>query len=121
MRLALLTSAILLCGCASAPPYAARIDAFGANPQLCGDAGTPVCEARLNRVDGKRVLAADAAFVEPGRRRLGVFCRINLSIMIGDAQSFEREIEADLAPGARYRIVAHMAPEPCSVGLEAVP
>lgn len=117
--------ALLLCliaaGCAAVPPGAARILAYTANAQLCGHAGTPICEARVNRVDGRSVLAADAVFVEPGRRRLGVHCRINLSIMIGDAQSFQRELEADLAPGRSYRIVARMEPQPCAVSLVEEP
>ena len=116
MRFALL-GALLLGGCAAVPQNAARIEAFTANAQLCGHSGTPICEARVNRVDGKAVLASDPVHVEPGRRRLGVYCRINLSIMIGDAQSFQREIEATLDAGKRYRVEARMEPEPCTVSL----
>jgi hypothetical protein len=117
MRFALLGT-LLACGCASAPPpNAARIDAFTANAQLCGHTGTPICEARVNRVDGKPVFATDSVLVEPGRRRLGVHCRINLSIMIGDAQSYQREIEATLDAGKRYRVEARMDPAPCTVAL----
>ena len=116
MTRALLPLAVLA-GCASAPPDAARVAAFAANAQFCGQSGTPVCEARVNRVDGRLVLAGDAASVAPGPRRIGVHCRMNLSIMIGDAQSFQRELTAELAPGGRYRIEARMTPQPCSVAL----
>jgi hypothetical protein len=108
---------LVAAGCAAVPPGAARIQAHTANAPFCGHSGSPICEARVSRVDGKAVTASDAVFVEPGTRRLGVHCRINLSIMIGDAQSFEREITVDLAEGGRYRLDAAMAPEPCSVTL----
>ena len=116
MKRALLPLAVLA-GCASAPPDAARIASFAANAQFCGHSGTPICEARVNRIDGRHVLSSDAASVAPGPRRLGVHCRINLSIMIGDAQSFQRELTVELAPGGRYRIEARMSPRPCSVAL----
>lgn len=112
--------ALLVCGCASAPqPPAgsARILAFTHNAQFCGQAGTPICEARVNRVDGRAVLSGDVVHVVPGQRRLGIHCRLNLSIMIGDAQSFQRELVAELAPGGRYRIEARMSPEPCSAAI----
>lgn len=116
MKRALLPLAVLA-GCASAPPDAARVAAFAANAQSCGQSGAPVCEARVSRVDGRLVLAGDAVAVEPGPRRLGVHCRMNLSIMIGDAQSFQRELTVELAPGGRYRIEARTSPRPCSVAL----
>ncbi|MGH8765320.1 MAG: hypothetical protein ACRET8_06350, partial [Burkholderiales bacterium] len=53
----------------------------------------------------------------PGRHRLVVYCRYNLSIMIGDAQSVERELDVELAPGGRYRVLARMTPAPCSLAL----
>ena len=106
---------LALAGCAATPPDAARIEAFSANAQFCGQSGTPICEARVNRVDGRPVLSGEAVSVAPGRRRLGVHCRMNLSIMIGDAQSFQRELTVELAPGAHYRLEARMTPEPCSL------
>jgi hypothetical protein len=112
-----LTLVLALAGCASAPPEAARVEAFSANAQFCGQSGTPICEARVNRIDDRPVLSGDAVSVAPGRRRLGVHCRMNLSIMIGDAQSFQRELTVELAPRARYRLEARMTPEPCSVSL----
>lgn len=108
---------LAIAGCASAPPGAARIAAFSANAQFCGQSGTPICEARVNRIDGRMVLSGDAVDVAPGRRRLAVHCRMNLSMMIGDAQSFQRELIVDLAPGARYRLEASMFPRPCSIAL----
>jgi hypothetical protein len=116
MRLALL-GALVLSGCAAVPQNVARIEAYAANAQFCGHSGTPICEARVNRVDGQAVFASTTVHVEPGRRRLGVHCRINLSIMIGDAQTFQREIEATLDAGKRYRVEARMDPEPCTVTL----
>jgi len=104
MRIALLVLA--LNACASAAPDAASITTEAENG-----------EARIVRVDGARVLASDTLSVAPGRHRLVVYCRYNLSIMIGDAQSAEREIEVELAPGGRYRLRARMAPEPCTVTL----
>ncbi|MDH5222640.1 MAG: hypothetical protein OEW94_15600 [Betaproteobacteria bacterium] len=112
-----LPALLVLGGCASAPPDAARVAAFSANAQFCGQSGTPICEARVNGIDGRPVLSGDAVSVAPGRRRLGVHCRMNLSIMIGDAQSFQRELTVELAPSARYRIEASMSPRPCSVAL----
>jgi hypothetical protein len=100
---------LLLAGCATAPPDAARIEVHAENG-----------EARIIRVDGRTVLAAAALPVAPGRHRLGVYCRYNLSIMIGDAHSVEREIEADLGAGGRYRIEAAMTPVPCTVTLTRV-
>jgi len=104
MRVAALCA--LLAACASAPPDAARIVTQAENG-----------EARVVRIDGARVIASDTLTLAPGRHRLVVYCRYNLSIMIGDAQSAEREIEVELAPGGRYRIRARMAPEPCTVTL----
>ena len=88
-----------------------------ANSARCGPDGDPICEARVIRVDGRRVFAADAVAVAPGRRRLTVYCRFNLSIMIGDSQSVEREIAAQVLAGRPYRLDARMQPEPCSVTL----
>ena len=48
---------------------------------------------------------------------LGLFCKSNPGIMIGDAQSFQREVTVDLAPGGRYRVEAGMQPHPCSMTL----
>jgi hypothetical protein len=104
-------------GTSPQPSAAARVSAFAGNAQFCGQADTPICEARVTHVDGERILTFDAALVAPGRRRLGIFCRINLSIMIGDAQTFQREIEATLEAGKRYRVEARMDPEPCTVTL----
>lgn len=97
---------LVLAACASAPPGAARILAEAENG-----------EARVVRVDGGTVVGGSTVAIAPGRHRLGVYCRYNLGIMIGDARSVEREIEVDLAPGARYRIEASMAPEPCTLTL----
>lgn len=97
---------LLLAACASTPPDAARIEVHAENG-----------EARVLRVDGRTVLAASSLHVAPGRHRLVVFCRYNTGIMIGDAQSAERELVADLAAGKRYRIDARMRPEPCSITL----
>lgn len=115
-------SLLLAGGCAELPvpagPKGATIQFLRANPELCGHAGSPICEARVNHVEGKPVWSTSSFIeVEPGRRTLGVFCRINLSIMIGDSQSFQRELEATLAPGARYRVEAAMQPRPCTVSL----
>jgi len=89
-----------------------------ADSARCGPDGSPICEARVIRVDGRRVFAGQALAVQPGRRVLDVYCRFNLSIMIGDSQSVERRVMADLEAGGRYRIAARMTPEPCSVALE---
>ncbi|MDH3319477.1 MAG: hypothetical protein OEO84_07270, partial [Betaproteobacteria bacterium] len=100
--------AILAAGCSSAPapsgPQFARIEAFRANPVLCGQSGSPICEARVNHAEGKPVMTL-SPYVEltPGAHVLGLFCRINHSIMIGDARNLQREVEVVLAPGGRYR------------------
>jgi hypothetical protein len=99
----------------------AEVRAFTENAQFCGQAGTPICEARLNHVDGRAVFSGDTVRVEPGRRRLGVFCRMNLSIMIGDAQTFQRELLVELKADRRYRLQASMQPEPCSITLAEEP
>lgn len=98
--------ALLLAGCASAPPDAAHVEVHAENG-----------EARILRVDGRTVLASSTLQIAPGHRRLLVYCRYNLSIMIGDAQSAQREIVAELAAGRRYRIDARMTPEPCSISV----
>lgn len=100
--------ALFLCACATAPPDAARVEVRAENG-----------EARVVRVDGGPVIGGSTVRIAPGRHRLVLYCRYNLSIMVGDAQSVEREIEADLAPGGRYRIEARMAPEPCTIRLVA--
>lgn len=60
---------------------------------------------------------ASYAEISPGRHVLGLFCRVNLGIMIGDAQSFQREVEVELAPGGRYRVEVSMEPQPCTMRL----
>jgi hypothetical protein len=104
MRAAIL--ACLVAGCAATPPGAARIETHAENG-----------EARVVRVDGRTVLGGAVVELAPGRHRLGVYCRYNLSIMIGDAQSIERELEVELEPGTRYRLQAGMAPAPCTMRL----
>jgi len=110
---------LLAAGCSSLPgTQPATIESFRANPGLCGHAGSPICEARVNHVQGKPVFSFSAFLeVEPGRRTLGLFCKFSLGIMIGDAQSFQREVEVKLAPGGRYRVQAGMEPRPCSMEL----
>ena len=121
-RLAGVLAIVLVAACSSSPDdtktTAARITFSVANPAFCGQSGSPICEARVNHVEGKPVLTfASHTDIAPGARVLGLFCRINLSIMIGDAQSHQREVEVDLAPGGRYRVEARMAPRPCTMTL----
>jgi hypothetical protein len=104
VRAALL--ACLVAGCAANPPGAAHIETRSENG-----------EARIVRVDGRTVVGGAVVKLAPWRHRLGVYCRYNLSIMIGDAQSVEREVEVELEPGARYRLAAGMAPAPCTMRL----
>jgi hypothetical protein len=112
---------LLAPGCStSAPALAppARIEFHRANPVFCGQSGSPICEARVNHAEGKPVLTIfPYTDIAPGAHVLGLFCRVNLSIMIGDAQSVQREVEVELAPGARYRLEASMAPAPCTMRL----
>ncbi len=113
---------LLAAGCSTLPAPAgtqpATIESFRANPALCGHAGSPICEARVNHVEGRPVFVFSSAVeVAPGLRTLGLFCKLNLSIMIGDAQSFQREVEVLLAPGGRYRVDARMEPRPCTMVL----
>ena len=120
MRRFLPAVALLAAGCAVAPQPTgpqALVSADAAGSARCGPDGDPICEARVIRVDGKRVFSRDAVAVEPGRRRLTVYCRYNVSIMIGDAHSVEREVVAELAAGRRYRVEARMRPEPCSIAI----
>lgn len=117
---ALAACAALAAGCSTpvALPslQAARIEFFRGNAAFCGQSGSPICEARVNHVEGKPVLTfASHTDVAPGTHVLGLFCRINLSIMIGDAQSFQREVEVELVPGGRYRLEASMSPRPCTM------
>lgn len=121
-RLAGVLAIVLVAACSSSPDdtktTAARITFPVANPAFCGQSGSPICEARVNHVEGKPVLTfASHTNIAPGARVLGLFCRYNLSIMIGDAQSVQREVDVDLAPGARYRLEASMAPAPCTMRL----
>ena len=104
MRAAVL--ACLAAGCAAQLPGAARIETYAQDG-----------EARIVRVDGRTVFGGAVVEIAPGRHRLGVYCRYNLGIMIGDAQSVQREMEVELAPGARYRLEAGMAPAPCTMRL----
>jgi hypothetical protein len=116
----LILAALLAAGCRGVPDASspqALVRALTADAASCDPDGTPICEARVIGVDGRRVLAAEAVAIEPGRRRLTVFCHFNLSIMIGDSQTVERVLVADLAAGGRYRLAARMTPEPCSVTL----
>ena len=115
-----LFAVFLLAGCAGVPagPQPATVRSFLANPALCGHAGSPICEARVNHVEGRPVFStASSLELAPGERTLGLFCKIGLSIMIGDAQSFQREVTAVLAPGGRYRVEAAMEPKPCTMTL----
>ena len=98
-------------------PQPARIEFFPANAS-CGQSGGPICEARVNHVEGKPLLTFSShAEIVPGPHVLGLFCRVNLGIMIGDAQSLQREVEVELAPGGRYRVEADMEPRPCTMRL----
>jgi len=111
---------LLLAGCAGAPvgPQPAIVQSLRVNAAQCGQDGNPLCEARVNHLEGKPVFFASSSLqVAPGRRTLGLFCKVNLSIMIGDAQSFQREVDVTLAPGGRYRIEAAMEPAPCTLTL----
>ena len=119
MRVAMI-ALLAAAGCASVPHATApqaviRFDT--ADSALCGPGSNPICEARVVGVDGRRVFAGEAVAVEPGTRRLTVYCRFNLSIMIGDSQSLERPLVATLEPSGRYRIEARMSPQPCSLAL----
>lgn len=119
-RRLLAATLLLAAGCAGLPAgtQPATVASFLGNPALCGHSGNPVCEARVNHIEGKPVLSASASIeVAPGRRTLGLFCKVGLSIMIGDAQSFQREVTAMLAPGGRYRVEAAMEPQPCTLAL----
>lgn len=60
---------------------------------------------------------AVATLLAPGWHVLGLFCRINHGIMIGDAQTFQREVEVELAPSGRYRVAASAAPRACTMTL----
>ncbi len=103
-------------GPAALPP--ARIDFFHAGAATCDRPGAPICEARVNHVEGKPLpTPASYADIAPGRHVLGLFCRMNQSIVIGDARSHQREIEVALAPGGRYRVEASMEPQPCTMRL----
>lgn len=118
MRLAMI--ALLAAGCGGIPDAQsplAVVRSHIADSTQCGPGTAPICEARVVRVDGKRVFATDAVAIEPGRRKLAVYCRFNLSIMIGDSQSVERVLDATLEPSRRYRIEAGMSPRPCSLAL----
>jgi hypothetical protein len=113
---------LLAAGCSTLAPSGAqpaRIEFFHADTASCGQSGSsPICEARVNHVEGKPVLTLSSyAEIAPGPHVLGLFCRVNLSIMIGDAQSHQREVEVDLAPGGRYRVEARMEPRPCAMKL----
>lgn len=111
----------VVAGCAALPapfdPQPATIESFRADAARC-DPDRPICEARVNHVEGKPVsFASTSVEVAPGKRVLGLFCKLNPSIMTGDAQSFQREVEIVLAPGSRYRVAAAMQPHPCSMTL----
>jgi hypothetical protein len=119
-RLLRFAALLLLSGCASAPvgPQPATVRSFHANPALCGHAGSPICEARVNHVEGRPVFSTSSSIeIAAGQRTLGLFCKIGLSIMIGDMRSFQREVTAVLAPGGRYRVEASMEPKPCTLTL----
>jgi hypothetical protein len=112
--------ALVAASCAPLPsaPQFARIEFFSANPVFCGQSGSPICEARVNHAEGKPVLTLTSYVdIAPGAHVLGLFCRANLTVMIGDARSVQREVEVELAPGGRYRLEAAMAPHPCSMTL----
>lgn len=96
--------ALALAGCAAAPPDAARI-------QSVAELG----EARVVRVDGSPVIAANVVNLPAGRHVLAVHCEFNTGIMIGDAQRLVREIDVELAAGRRYRLEARMTPAPCTL------
>jgi len=97
---------VAIAGCASAPPGAARIES-----------SAELGEARVVRVDGSPVIAANVVNLPAGRHRLGVHCEFNAGIMIGDAQHLERELDVELHAGHRYRLEARMAPAPCTLRL----
>jgi len=95
---------LALAGCASAPPGTARLESVA-----------ELGEARVVRIDGSPVIAANVVHVPAGRHVLGVHCEFNTGIMIGDAQRLVREIDVELAAGQRYRLEARMIPAPCTL------
>jgi len=97
---------LALAGCASAPPGTARLDSVA-----------ELGEVRVVRIDGATIVAANVVHVPAGRHVLGVHCEFNEGIMIGDAQHMQRDLIAEIVPGARYHLRASMSPRPCSVAL----
>jgi hypothetical protein len=113
--------AIFAAGCAPVPAQlgtqAARIEFSRPNPD-CGLSGSPICEARVNHAEGKPVATLSSRVeLAPGPRVLGLFCRVKLGRMIGGAQTYQHEVQVELAPGGRYHVEASMQPRPCSVTL----
>jgi len=95
---------VAIAGCASTPPGAARIES---SAELGG--------ARVVRIDGSPVIAANVVNLPAGRHVLAVHCEFNTGIMIGDAQRLVREIDVELVAGRRYRLEARMTPAPCTL------
>jgi hypothetical protein len=102
----------LLAGCATerayeGPPLSAEERAIvRADPVV--SAGLPV-QIRLRRVDGRELgLAASSVELPPGSHVLLVDCRVAES---GSVRRFT--VEADLAAGGRYRLVANATARNC--------
>ena len=110
--------AALAAGCATPGAPAARIEFLPGHPELCGQSGSPICEARVNHAEGKPVpVSMPYAELAPGTHVLGLFCRYSPGGAPGDAQIVQREVDVALAPGGRYRVEAAMEPRPCTLTL----
>jgi hypothetical protein len=104
--------AALLAGCATERAYegprlpAAERAVVRADPVV--SAGSPV-QVRIRRVDGREVgVSASSVELPPGRHAIVVDCRVAES---GSVRRFT--VEAELAAGSRYRLVADTTARNC--------
>lgn len=123
-----LVSTVLLAACTSLPSYvepsggslaqAASIDRMGSTFSFCGFTIDPICNARVNVVDGARTsMTASSVRIEPGLRRLQLLCFTRTFFTLGHAAGFVREVELVIPPGAKYRVDAKWRNEACELSL----
>jgi hypothetical protein len=123
---ALLTT--LVAACSSLPRYEeppagarenhASIESSGSKLSLCGITGSPICESRVNVIDGKKVdFFGSAIRVSAGPRRIQLACIAKRGLAIGAMVGFFRMIDVVLAEGGKYRVESRWENDACRMSL----
>ena len=96
----------------------ASIDKFGSGSSFCGITANPICNARVNLVDGKQAgFFASSVTIEPGNHRLELACASRTERTFPAVRGFRRTFDINIPPGAKYRVHATWIDDACLVSL----